>query len=445
MEYCKVFTYFLILFYYRNILRSTQKVETKKADVMTLHSTYRDDFVEIPDELRPGPPKRLTQDLKPAHYDPSLMTFHGLRQMPCTVPDSELKEEVPDVPYDKDVPVTFWSQHLAQGFIPMSAPEGNNPLGRSSTFTNDIFDTTKIHATAVDRVDGHVSGICTSPIISSGNKLTLKPILEDYRARFLEIAGISGIIGIRNIFKQHDPNCSTSLYEKQMKLQELGVTTAPPKLTNRNPGLLNQHDFHIALLDLQLQVTQNDLQLFFATFDPRRTGFINYNEFLDYFNLPINEKRMSTLKYIFGELSDHQPSVPLQTLIKHFDVYKFPSVKSKKVAPSFVNNDYRNSWESIIGDSDSVTEDQFIEYFSSYSSLLGDDNQFSNLMYECFELSPPAPPSTIKVYAYDIKGKLTKIDYEVFFLIFIIFYYRMWKVWEMIHWLFNIIYVQDII
>lgn len=371
----------------RNILQTTQLTIKKETDVMNLHSTYRDDFVPIDDKDRPPLPKRLTQDLKPAHYDPSLMTYHGLRQMPCTKTDNELNEELPDVSYDKETPITFWTQHLAEGDIPISAPEGANPFGRSSTFTNEIFDSTKVHSNCVDLPTGYVSGINTNPTISAGNNLTLKPILEDYRHRFLEIAGISGIIGIRNIFKQHETDKSRR-------------------------GFMNQHEFHLVFIDLQLQVTQADLQLFFATFDKNRTGYINYNVFLDYFNLPISDKRKEILRTIFGELSNHSQSITLPALVEHFDVYRFPSVKSKQVTPSFVNNDFKSSWSSIIGDSQNITEENFIEYFSSYSSLLGDDKQFSKLLYDCFELEPPAPPKKIKIYAYDIKGKLTKIDFE---------------------------------
>jgi hypothetical protein len=56
--------------------------------------------------------------------------------------ESEAKDNLPKGDWQTQVPVTLYSQNI--GNFGLSAANGSNPFCRSTTFTNDISDTTKV-------------------------------------------------------------------------------------------------------------------------------------------------------------------------------------------------------------------------------------------------------------------------------------------------------------
>jgi len=90
----------------------------------------------------------------PQALDAGMYEF-GLHERPPRLPRSVHESMVPETDYASDVPITFYTQALNKSSMYSSggATKGR-PFNRNTAFTNDIMDSRKFHAEAIDNAAG---------------------------------------------------------------------------------------------------------------------------------------------------------------------------------------------------------------------------------------------------------------------------------------------------
>lgn len=201
------------------------------------------------------------------------MAEHGLRMLKSKLGDEELHSYVPKQNLVESVPITMYTQRIAEHLYAGTASDGLNPLGRSSKLTNDLNDGTKYHSFYVDKPHKLPSGLKDHPVTYMASDLTTIPLLEEYRNRLLEISGPSGLIGLKQTFN---------------------------KLDKDNCGIMDKSQFTTALIDIGLNPSQTDIQIIYSYFDSGKLGCFKYDNFFDYFIIPMNQCRQEAVKNIFN-------------------------------------------------------------------------------------------------------------------------------------------------
>eukprot|EP00347_Sterkiella_histriomuscorum_P008193 403346024 len=180
--------------------------------------------------------------------------------------------------------------------------------------------------------------------INFGDKNTMMETPNELLSRFKQIVkqrGVKGIIKLQKILKSKDLEG-----DQRLILQE----------------------FKKALKDFQIENLQDqEVEKLFNMFDRRRTGFINYQEFLRALRVELNEFRRDLLERVFIILdSDDDGMVDIKDLKACFNGAKHPDV---------INQNQRY---------DSVSLEEFMEYYTNVGTMVDSDETFSIMVSNCW-------------------------------------------------------------
>ena len=169
-------------------------------------------------------------------------------------------------------------------------------------------------------------------------------------------------------------------------------------LDTDNSKSLSFSEFKKALRDFNLKADDNDVRLLFNYFDSSGDGLLSYDEFLTAICPQLSPFRKKFVNVAFSKLDRlGQRQFSLETLVDSFNASFNPDViaglKSERQATTDLINFFAHD-----NDDQCVTYDSFTAFYTFISGSIMDDNEFENMMKNCWNIkdnrSPP-PPSLV--------------------------------------------------
>mgnify|MGYP003884384371 CR=1 FL=1 len=285
-------------------------------------------------------------------YDAASYEF-GMHEKPSTLSDAELMAQMPSGSFENDVPISFYTQSLAQGAIPSSASTNpNSVFSRSSRFTNDIRDSS--NRSAEDA--GATAGAVKLP----GTGLALQSLLARIRSEVVSRNGSSGIKNMGRLFRIMDDSG-----DRRLSVGELSR----------------------GLQDYGIQVSRADVNMIFAHFDEDGSGSISFDEFLEALANDMTTKRRELVKLAYKKLDkDGSGQVTRSDIEQAYDVSQNPEVLAGKITPEEAFTKFMAQWETDKADG-IITIDEFMKYYHGVSASIDRDDYFELVIRNAWHLS----------------------------------------------------------
>jgi Ca2+-binding EF-hand superfamily protein len=157
-----------------------------------------------------------------------------------------------------------------------------------------------------------------------------------------------------------------------------------------DPGqnVLNLRAFKTACAESGLAFDSRDLAALFRVLDDDDSGFIDFEEFLQFMRGPLNERRKSFVDIAFSKLDkDGNGVVEPSEVASLYDASMHPDVISGKRTSEDVLSEFLETFE-YGGDHDGkVTADEFTKYYTNVSASIDNDDYFELMMRNAWHIS----------------------------------------------------------
>lgn len=218
-------------------------------------------------------------------------------------------------------------------------------------------------------------------------KLHNSKIMEKFRQKIISRGGV-GILGLARQFKIFDDNNSKSL--------DL------PELTK-------------AIRDFQVDLSPNEIKILFNILDADGCGEIKYDEFLREIRGDMNNFRKGFVDQAFNKLdTDKSGVIEFHEIASIYNCSKHPDVISGKKTEKEVYQEFMTTFQihsELKGkgkNDDSITREEFQEYYENISASIDRDDYFELMMKNCWKLGKAEAYEGTKAWANeDSKKKFT--------------------------------------
>lgn len=190
--------------------------------------------------------------------------------------------------------------------------------------------------------------------------------LVDLLRKKLATRGARGIVGLGRQFRIMDDNHSMSL---------------------------DKYEFTKAMTDYMLGFSEGEIATLFRTFDFDHSGLIEYNEFLRVIRGPMNAFRQNIVMQAFGKMDkDGNGYIDVHDITGVYSARFHPDVQQGKKTEQQVLQEFLETFEMhhnlrTNGAPDHiVTKDEWVEYYNSVSASIDDDQYFSVMMNNAWNL-----------------------------------------------------------
>jgi len=190
-------------------------------------------------------------------------------------------------------------------------------------------------------------------------------LIAAFRLRMLA-RGARSIIGIGRVFKIMDDNRS---------------------------GTLDLQEFAKGCPESRLDFTNVDVQTLFKAFDKKGDGTIDYNEFLGVVKGPMGKVRISLVKRAYKKLdADGSGEVDYNDICDVYNASKHPAVLEGRKTERQILNEFLATFEMALSEVPDgiVTLDEFLEYYTSISASIDNDDYFEQMINSSWNISGDA-------------------------------------------------------
>lgn len=190
-------------------------------------------------------------------------------------------------------------------------------------------------------------------------------LIQAFRAKMLQ-RGARSIIGIGRVFKIMDDNRS---------------------------GTLDLAEFAKGCQESRLDFTNVDVQTLFQAFDKNGDGTIDYDEFLRVVKGPMNKKRVALVKRAYKKLDkDGSGQVDFNDICDVYDAKRHPAVLEGRKTERQVLNEFLATFEMALSEVPDgiVTEDEFLEYYTSISASIDNEDYFEQMINSSWNIDGDA-------------------------------------------------------
>ena len=191
-------------------------------------------------------------------------------------------------------------------------------------------------------------------------------LIQAFRAKMLQ-RGARSIIGIGRVFKIMDDNRS---------------------------GTLDLQEFAKGCQESRLNFTDLDVQTLFKAFDKDNSGTIEYDEFLRVVKGPMNKKRVALVKKAFRKLDkDGSGEVDYNDICDTYNAKRHPAVLEGRKTERQILEEFLATFEmALSGVADGiVTMDEWLEYYTSVSASIDNEDYFHQMMNSSWNIDGDAP------------------------------------------------------
>jgi Ca2+-binding EF-hand superfamily protein len=156
---------------------------------------------------------------------------------------------------------------------------------------------------------------------------------------------------------------------------------------NENKSL-EYTEFTKAIKDFRIECPDSELQRLFTAFDLDGSGNVDYDEFLRIIRGEMSEPRKNLVMQAFRKLDKTGDGViQLEDVKGVYNAANHPDVKSGKKTEDEILGDFLSTFEthhSVMkggaGRDQSVTAEEFLEYYCNVSASIDDDRYFDLMM-----------------------------------------------------------------
>jgi len=185
--------------------------------------------------------------------------------------------------------------------------------------------------------------------------------------------GARSIIGIGRVFKIMDDNRS---------------------------GTLDLQEFAKGCAESRLNFTDIDVTVLFKAFDKNGDGTVDYDEFLRVVKGPMSKGRVALVKRAYKKLDkDGSGEVDYNDICDTYNASKHPAVLEGRKTERQILEEFLATFEmALSGVADGiVTLDEFLEYYTSISASIDNEDYFEQMMNSSWNINDDAPQ--YKTYA----------------------------------------------
>jgi len=317
----------------------------KEQRPMPMSTTSRDTFVKpsediVQQRVKPVPRGRGGDASKTVHRTYDGKSFSEV--------EAEAKENMPRGDYMSQVPVTLYSQNLTK--FNLSAANGANPFARSTTFTNDISDSTKRHAEGADG-----NGMGAGGLGVTANEFSA---FDTVKNTILKRSGTGGTRAITRVLRLMDDNGNKKLDKDEFVggLQTFGIDEKIAKTV-------------------------------FPVFDRDNSGSVDIGEFLRTIRGPMNQRRKDLVMMAYDMLDvTGDGLVTFEDIKQAYDVSCQPEVLQGIITEQEALEKFMEQWEVGVADG-IVTVEEFLEYYNDLSCNIEDDDYFELMIRNAWHMS----------------------------------------------------------
>lgn len=193
-----------------------------------------------------------------------------------------------------------------------------------------------------------------------GGGLVNKDDLEDFKRMMLK-RGSTSIKGVGRTFKIYDDDRS-----KTLSLEE----------------------FAKGVKDYGLESNEAGIKTLFDQFDADGDGLLSFGEFLASLRGQLNDSRLKVVKVAFSKADKNGDGVVnMQDLKRSMDPREHPKFKSGEWDEKQVFTEFLNRYEPDAATRDgTVTEEEFIKYYTGVSANLDSDAHFELLLRQAWKI-----------------------------------------------------------
>ena len=146
--------------------------------------------------------------------------------------------------------------------------------------------------------------------------------------------------------------------------------------------------FKVACAESGISLDSRDLTKLFRVLDDDDSGFVDFNEFLQFMRGPLSERRISFVKAAFSKLDkDGNGVVEPADIASIYDASMHPDVVSGKRTQEEILAEFLETFE-YGGDHDGkVSSTEFEKYYANVSASIDDDDYFELMMRNAWHIS----------------------------------------------------------
>ena len=188
----------------------------------------------------------------------------------------------------------------------------------------------------------------------------------------LKERGARGFVGFRRVFSIADDNRSLTL---------------------------DRNEFSKVFRDYRLDVTPEEMNVLFNTFDTNNDGSVNFDEFLRHVVGELNPFREQFVRQAFQKLDrDGSGVINKYDVTGVFDPSQHPDVREGKKTPEEVLSDFLDTFEIHYSathpgsNDDRVTYEEFKEYYNNISANIDNDEYFQLMITNAWKLDQVQAP-----------------------------------------------------
>lgn len=203
---------------------------------------------------------------------------------------------------------------------------------------------------------------------------SVSKLLEVFRKK-VQQRGVRGLFGLARLFKIMDDDQSKTL---------------------------SRAEFEKACRDFKTELSSEDVGALFSAFDLNKDGVIQYDEFLRVIRGDLNDYRRQLVQRAFKKLDrNNNGVVEIDDLVGVYNASKHPAVVEGRKTAEQVLGEFLETFEThhnlmyhegAASHDQTITEDEFIEYYTNVSTSIDDDIYFSQMINASWNLTKDASP-----------------------------------------------------
>lgn len=318
----------------------------------------RDAFVRHSDGAYTSPKGRRVMktmdgvDLPPDCRDSEFLRGAHLSEMRSTLTAEQLEAIAPTSEVASAVPVSIYTQRRAESAFPGTSAASTNPFARNSGFTNDITDSAKQHATAIDDITKRPHGLKPAATTAIGSELSMALAISRLKARLADACGVNGVRALKYAMHKYDTS---------------------------GDGLLSQEEVAAMLRDLRVGVKATEVAELMAYFDADKSGKLSLTELAAAIQPEISGDRLRAVNAAFSRADrSRDGAITAEELSSLMDFSAHPDVALGIKTASQARRDFLAAFD-LVPDG-RVTRDEFVSYYTDVGAVVEDDEAFLHML-----------------------------------------------------------------
>ncbi|ESO96370.1 hypothetical protein LOTGIDRAFT_202142 [Lottia gigantea] len=150
---------------------------------------------------------------------------------------------------------------------------------------------------------------------------------------------------------------------------------------------LNKEEFVTGMKDFGVSLNKEELELVYDAFDADDSGSINVTEFLQQMQPKMSDARMKLVREAFNKFDKSGDKKIDVADLNEIDVKDHPKYKNGEWTRKQCLNEFLKTFDSKVHDEDrTVTDTEFIAYYSAISCGIDSDAYFDLMMRQAWDL-----------------------------------------------------------